>query len=90
MFVFEANPFFKNDILTKAYKIENNNIIDAKGTEIDWFEGKCLTEKKTKKKQKNKKTGKQREIVKTEELESFFNIFKDTKPLSKKDKETMD
>lgn len=58
--------------------------------EIEWFDGKNLTEKKIKKKQKNKKTGKQREIIKTEQLESFFNLFKDSVIPEKDPKEDED
>ncbi len=89
-FIFESNPYFKNTELTKVYKIENNNIVAGKGCEIEWFEGKNLTEKKTKKKQKNKKTGKQREIIKTEELESFFTIFKDSVVPGKKEEKNIE
>jgi nucleosome assembly protein 1-like 1 len=41
------------------------------------MEGKDPTKKKIKKKQKHKKTGETRTVVKTVDAESFFNIFKE-------------
>ena len=52
---------------------------ENKGTTIEWLEGKDPTKKKIKKKQKHKKTGETRTVVKTVDAESFFNIFKDRK-----------
>ena len=43
-----------------------------------------MTQKTIKKKQKNKKSGKFREIIKTEERLSFFKFFKDTAKVGKK------
>lgn len=48
-----------------------------KGTKIEWLEGKDPTKKKIKKKQKHKKTGETRTVVKTVDAQSFFNIFSD-------------
>jgi len=53
---------------------------EIKGTAIEWLEGKDPTKKKIKKKQKHKKTGETRTVVKTVDAESFFNVFKDRKP----------
>ena len=39
------------------------------------MEGKDPTKKKIKKKQKHKKTGETRTVVKTVDSESFFNVF---------------
>jgi nucleosome assembly protein 1-like 1 len=39
------------------------------------MEGKDPTKKKIKKKQKHKKTGETRTVVKTVDADSFFNIF---------------
>lgn len=53
------------------------NIIEkCQGTEIAWKDGKDVTKKKVKKKQKNKKGGPNKTITKTVEQESFFNFFK--------------
>lgn len=46
---------------------------------MKWKEGKNITVKKITKKQKNKRTGQQREITKTEKQESFFNYFANLK-----------
>jgi nucleosome assembly protein 1-like 1 len=47
-FYFDANPFFKNTVLTKTYHMidEDEPILEkAIGTEIEWYPGKCLTQK---------------------------------------------
>ena len=49
------------------------------GSNIEWLEGKDPTKKKIKKKQKHKKTGETRTVVKTVDSESFFTIFSDKK-----------
>ncbi|KAL3511671.1 hypothetical protein ACH5RR_024388 [Cinchona calisaya] len=76
-FFFAANPFFKNSILTKTYHMidDDEPILEkAIGTEIEWYPGKCLTQKILKKKpRKGSKNGKP--ITKTENCESFFNFF---------------
>ena len=46
----------------------------AIGTEIEWYPGKCLTQKILKKKPK-KGSKNTKPITKTEECESFFNFF---------------
>ncbi|XP_020874583.1 nucleosome assembly protein 1;3 [Arabidopsis lyrata subsp. lyrata] len=46
----------------------------AIGTEIDWYPGKCLTQKILKKKPK-KGAKNAKPITKTEDCESFFNFF---------------
>jgi nucleosome assembly protein 1-like 1 len=43
---------------------------------IEWKEGKDVTKKTVKKKEKNKKTGKIRTATKEIEDQSFFNFFK--------------
>ncbi|XP_038699766.1 nucleosome assembly protein 1;3-like isoform X2 [Tripterygium wilfordii] len=76
-FIFEPNPYFKNTILTKTYHMidEDDPILEkAIGTEIEWYPGKCLTQKVLKKKPK-KGTKNAKPITKTEECESFFNFF---------------
>ncbi|KAH1067604.1 hypothetical protein J1N35_032591 [Gossypium stocksii] len=76
-FYFDTNPYFKNTVLTKTYHMidEDEPILEkAIGTEIEWYPGKCLTQKLLKKKpKKGSKNAKQ--ITKTEDCESFFNFF---------------
>jgi len=76
-FYFDANPFFKNTVLTKTYHMidEDEPILEkAIGTEIEWYPGKCLTQKIMKKKPK-KGSKNAKPITKTEDCESFFNFF---------------
>lgn len=72
----EDNEYFKPNILevTLDYP-EEDQVIEIKGTEITWMEGQDPTKKKIKKKQKHKKTGETRTVVKTVAAESFFNNF---------------
>ncbi|KAI9112531.1 hypothetical protein K1719_016454 [Acacia pycnantha] len=76
-FFFDTNPYFKNSVLTKTYHMvdEDEPILEkANGTEIEWYPGKCLTQKVLKK--KPKKGGKNaKPITKTENCDSFFNFF---------------
>ncbi len=56
---------------------KNQNMIEkCEGTEIEWKDGKNVTQKKIKKKQKPKKGQPGKTITKTVEVESFFNFFK--------------
>ncbi|CAO2166143.1 unnamed protein product [Urochloa humidicola] len=76
-FSFDTNPFFKNSVLTKTYHMidEDEPILEkAIGTEIEWYPGKCLTQKVLQKKPK-KGSKDTKPIVKTEDCESFFNFF---------------
>lgn len=76
-FFFNPNPYFKNSILTKTYYMidEEEPILEkATGTKIEWFPGKCLTQKLLKKKPK-KGSKNAKPITKTETVESFFNFF---------------
>ncbi|XP_049347174.1 nucleosome assembly protein 1;2-like [Solanum verrucosum] len=76
-FFFDANPYFKNTVLTKTYNMidEDEPILEkAIGTEIEWYPGKCLTQKILKKKPK-KGSKNAKPIMKTEQCESFFNFF---------------
>lgn len=75
---FSENEYFTNSSLyVKIFVSEDDDETPEKseGTEINWKEGKNITQKTIKKKQRNKKTGKDRIISKVEEVESFFNIF---------------
>ncbi|GMJ07340.1 NUCLEOSOME/CHROMATIN ASSEMBLY FACTOR GROUP A 02, nucleosome assembly protein 1;2 [Hibiscus trionum] len=76
-FYFDTNPYFKNTVLTKTYHMidEDEPILEkAIGTEIEWYPGKCLTQKLLKKKPK-KGSKNAKPITKTEDCESFFNFF---------------
>ncbi|XP_009771242.1 nucleosome assembly protein 1;1 [Nicotiana sylvestris] len=76
-FFFDTNPYFKNSVLTKTYHMidEDEPILEkALGTEIEWYPGKCLTQKILKKKPK-KGSKNAKPITKTEQCESFFNFF---------------
>ncbi|CAL9102171.1 unnamed protein product, partial [Musa textilis] len=77
-FFFNPNLFFKNAfVLTKTCHMidEDEPILEkAIGTEIEWFPGKCLTQKILKKKPK-KGSKNAKPITKTEDCESFFNFF---------------
>ncbi|XP_039044262.1 nucleosome assembly protein 1;2-like [Hibiscus syriacus] len=76
-FYFDTNPYFKNTVLTKTYHMvdEYEPILEkATGTEIEWYPGKCLTQKLLKKRPKNGSKN-SKPMTKTEECESFFNFF---------------
>ncbi|XP_010548666.1 PREDICTED: nucleosome assembly protein 1;2 isoform X2 [Tarenaya hassleriana] len=76
-FFFDQNTYFKNTVLTKTYHMidEDEPILEkAIGTDIEWYPGKCLTQKILKKKPK-KGSKNAKPITKTEDCESFFNFF---------------
>ncbi|KAI5665448.1 hypothetical protein M9H77_15301 [Catharanthus roseus] len=76
-FYFDSNPFFKNSVLTKTYHMVDDEepiLEKAIGTEIEWYPGKCLTQKILKKKPR-KGSKNVKPITKTENCESFFNFF---------------
>lgn len=86
-FVFAANQYFTNTILTKHYEMkcepqeddpfsfEGPEIFKCTGCPIDWHKGKNLTVKQVKKKQKHKSKGSVRTITKQVKADSFFNFF---------------
>jgi nucleosome assembly protein 1-like 1 len=79
----ETNPYFTNKVLTKTYHVPNLLVSDeprlqqVMGCDIDWKDGKCLTFKTIKKKQrgKGKHSGQIRTISKQEHKDSFFHFF---------------
>jgi nucleosome assembly protein 1-like 1 len=74
------NTHFTNQTLSVTLEFESEEEVkEIRGTKIDWKEGMDVTQKKIKKKQKHKKTGETRTVVKTVDADSFFNIFKDRK-----------
>jgi nucleosome assembly protein 1-like 1 len=74
------NGFFSNTTLTVTLEFESEEEVkEIRGTKIEWLEGMDVTQKKIKKKQKHKKTGETRTVVKTVDADSFFNLFKDRK-----------
>ena len=55
-FRFENNDFFNNSVLKKTYVIPKENVIEKiVASEIQWKDGKNITEKKVKKKNKKGK-----------------------------------
>lgn len=74
------NGYFTNETLSVTLEFESEEEVkEIRGTKIDWVEGMDVTLKKIKKKQKHKKTGETRTVVKTVDADSFFNLFKDRK-----------
>lgn len=64
---FRENEFFSNAELNLKvlFKEGSDEVNEVVGTIIDWKEGKDITKKKIKKKQKHKKTNETRTIIKT-------------------------
>lgn len=56
-FHFDANDYFTNTIITKEFELDGDEITKSFGDKIEWKEGKNVTVKIVKKKNKNKKTG---------------------------------
>merc|ERR1711963_239124 len=92
-FHFAPNDYFSNAVLTKEYEMkcdpsedepfsfEGPEIFKCRGCTINWKEGKNLTVKTVKKKQKHKSKGNVRTITKQVKNDSFFNFF-DPPPIS--------
>ncbi|CAD8177515.1 unnamed protein product [Paramecium octaurelia] len=75
-FHFAENPFFKQTVLEKKFYYEDDELTKVEATKIEWHDGKNLTKKLIKKKQRNKKTGQFRVISKEVDDESFFLFFR--------------
>ena len=78
---FEKNEFFTNDCLKFTCRMdkEDQKTEEVIGQAINWKEGKDVTKKTIKKKQKNKKTKETRTITKKVADDSFFNVFESKK-----------
>jgi nucleosome assembly protein 1-like 1 len=88
LFHFQENEFFSNDVLTKTYTVDPDLVSDKAGEleeidscTIEWKEGKDVTKKEVKKKQRSKgsknKPPQTRTITKIEPQPSFFHYFSD-------------
>lgn len=89
----EKNEYFTNEKLELCVRFkgdQEDEVVETIGTLIDWKDGKDLSKKKIKKKQKNKKTGETRAIVKTVPAESFYNCFESRKAPDNKDEDEDD
>ncbi|KAM5565880.1 hypothetical protein ABKV19_019741 [Rosa sericea] len=76
-FCFKANPFFKNSVLTKTYLMidEDRSLVkDIKGTEVEWYPARCLTQIPVKKKHETRLEN-AKSITITEDCDSFFSFF---------------
>lgn len=73
----DNDHFTPCDLSTTLIYESEDRVREIKGTKIEWLEGKDPTKKKIKKKQKHKKTGETRTVVKTVDAQSFFNVFTD-------------
>lgn len=86
-FHFKPNEYFKNELLTKTYKLKSRlahydphpyrgtAIEYCIGCKIDWNEGKNVTLKTVKKKQKHRVWGTIRTATEDFPKDSFFNFF---------------
>lgn len=77
VFAADNDHFTPCDLTTTLIYESEDRVKEIKGTKIEWLEGKDPTKKKIKKKQKHKKTGETRTVVKTVDAQSFFNVFTD-------------
>ncbi len=77
VFHFAPNDFFENNsISAKFFLVEDDVAEKIEASEIQWKEGKNITQKSITKRKKNKKTGKHQNVTKLVDADSFFNIFK--------------
>jgi len=87
---FRENPFFEDGVISTSVEYEKEDEQSAAkvvGFPIKWKEGQDLSKKKIKKKQKNKKTGETRTIVKTVDSDSLFNLLSTDREAKKMEKE---
>jgi nucleosome assembly protein 1-like 1 len=76
-FYFSPNEYIENESLSVRFVMFSEDQVEKTvGNEIKWKAGKDITKKTITHKQRNKKTGKTREVTKTIDAESFFNFFK--------------
>ena len=99
-FHFGANDYFTDSDLTKEYDMkcepseedpfsfEGPEIMNCRGCKIAWKQGKNLTVKTVKKKQKHKSKGSVRTVTKQVKNDSFFNFF--DPPAVPEDEDDMD
>lgn len=76
-FHFRENPYFENTVLSKTYRMADDEepmVEGLEGTEILWKPNQCLTMKTYKKKPKRGGPN-AKPVKKTEPCESFFNFF---------------
>ncbi|KAJ8102561.1 hypothetical protein POJ06DRAFT_235527 [Lipomyces tetrasporus] len=92
VFEFAENEFFSNSLITKTYFYQDETTFDgdyiydhAVGDKIEWKDGKNLTVRVEKKKQRNKHTKATRTVEKLIPIESFFNFF--SPPIAPEDDE---
>jgi nucleosome assembly protein 1-like 1 len=86
-FTFGPNDYFTNDKLVLSVDVAENEVEEITSTEINWKPGKNIRMTEVEKKQKNKKTGQVRTIIKTEKQESFFWIFSHHVPVEEEEEE---
>jgi len=99
-FHFSENPYFTDKMLLKKYHLtsdpdendpfsfEGPEITSSDGCKINWVQGKNVTMKTVKKRQKHKQTGTMRTVTKESPADSFFNFF--DPPQAPEDNEDMD
>jgi len=88
VFHFAENEYIENTKINVSILCsETGDATEIKCDPIQWKEGKNITEKKIVKKQKNKRTGQQREVTKTEKQPSFFQLFESVKDQSEEEDE---
>lgn len=101
-FFFDPNDYFTNKVLTKTYYMINEIDKDdpfsydgpdfhkSQGCKIDWKEGKNVTVKTIKKKQKHKSKGEVRSKVIVTQNDSFFNFFSPAEMSESRDEQDED
>lgn len=90
----DVKAFFAETTLSKRFWLkeedEEETVLEkSEGTKITWVDGKCVTKKTVKKKQKNKRSGETRHVTKDVEADSFFTFFRSITSPSEKEMEEM-